>query len=105
MLAAYINYPNPHITIHSNAGCATIQQQHKQGQRLIRLNVKTLCEELERFAEKHYRFGAEQGTNDMWLYVEFLDSAFERAVVEYVRKLLTTHYSPFGRITVSEHCA
>ena len=32
MLKAYINYPNPHVTIHANAECSRIQQQHKQEQ-------------------------------------------------------------------------
>jgi hypothetical protein len=30
MLKAYINYPNPHVTIHANAECSRIQQQHKK---------------------------------------------------------------------------
>jgi hypothetical protein len=104
MLTAYLNYPNPHVTIHTDNGCATIQQQHKQNQRVIRLNQKTLSAELERFENKYYRFGADQETNDMWLYVDFLNPTFERAIVEYVRSLLGVHYSPFSRVTINEHC-
>lgn len=104
MLTAYLNYPNQHVTIHADADCTTIQQQHKQNQRIIRLDKKTISAELERFENKYYRFGADQETNDMYLYVDFLDPAFERAVVEYIRALLGAHYTPFDRAIVNEHC-
>lgn len=105
MISAYINYPNSHITIHANGGCSTIQQQHKQAQRNVVLNLSTLSSELERFSGKFYKFGADQSTNDMWLTVDFSDATFERAVIEYVRKLLTSHYVPFTRVNINEHCA
>jgi hypothetical protein len=105
MISAYINYPNPHVTIHANDGCGNVQQQHKQGQLNVLLNRKTLSSELERFESKFYKFGADQSTNDMWLTVDFSDSKFERAVVEYIRQLLASNYSPFARVTVNEHCA
>jgi len=104
MLKAYINYPNPHITIHGDAGCADIRKQHKEGQRLVRLDVASLSTELKRFKAKDYRFGSAAGTNDMWLEVDFADHAFERAIVEYVRKLLAEHYTPFGQVGVEQHC-
>lgn len=104
MLKAYINYPNPHITIHADAECPTIQQQHKQGQRVVELRVATLSAELERFAAKEHRFAPNPDANDMWLNVEFGDPAFEWAVIEYVRRLLRRHYTPFARIKVDEHC-
>lgn len=105
MIAAYINYPNPHITIHASSGCSAIQQQHKKGQRRVILNLNTLSSELERFSSKFHKFGADQSTNDMWVVADFSDPAFERAVVEYVRKLLASHYAPFVRVAVNEHCA
>ncbi len=104
MLTAYLNYPNPHVTIHTDTDCTTIQQQHKQNQRVIRLDKRTLSAELERFQNKYYRFGSDQETNDMWLYVDFLDSAFEHAVVEYIRTLLGAQYAPFNRVVINEHC-
>lgn len=104
MLKAYINYPNPHVTIHDDAGCAAIRQQHKEGQRLVRLDISSLSTELKRFKANDYRFGSTAETNDMWLEVDFADPAFERAVVEYVRKLLAEHYTPFGQVGVEQHC-
>lgn len=35
MLSAYINYPNSHVSIHSAADCASIQQQRKANQRKV----------------------------------------------------------------------
>ncbi len=105
MIHVYINYPNPHITIHGQPSCSAIQQQHKQDQRVVDLNRSTLSAELERFAQKHYRFGADAESNDMWLRVEFDGAQFEAHVVEYVRVLLARHYIPFGRIQVEEHCS
>lgn len=104
MLTAYINYPNPHITIHADAGCSAIGQQNKPGQRRVSVNRGSLSAELERFSSKHYRFGSDRETNDMWLVADLSDVEFERAVIEHVRKLLAVHYSPFGRISISEHC-
>lgn len=104
MIAVYINYPNPHITIHASSTCGNVQQQHKEGQRKVVLNTTTLSLELERFENKFYKFGADQSTNDMWLAVDFSDAGFERAVVEYIRRVLARSYSPFGRVSVSEHC-
>jgi hypothetical protein len=104
MLKVYINYPNPHITVHSDGECPRIQQQHKQRQRIVRLDVATLSAELKRFMAKNYRFGSAPDTNDMWLDVDLGDPVFERAVVEFVQKLLAQHYDPFGRIKVDQHC-
>lgn len=103
MLKVYINFPNPHIKAHSDAKCSRIQQHHKKTQRVVRLDVATLSAELKRFAAKDYRFGSNRDTNDMWLDVDFRDSVFELAVVEYVRKLLAGHYAPFGRVKVDQH--
>jgi hypothetical protein len=103
MVHAYINYPNPHIAIHRSSGCGCIQQQHKEGQRVVKLNQATFSSEIQKFIEKHYRFASEQGTNDMWLEVDFDDTDFEVQVIEYLRKILVRHYSPFGRIKAEKH--
>ena len=103
MLMVYINYPNSRITIHNDDGCPTIQKQHKEGQRVLKLDVATLSGQLERFATNAYRFAANHNENDMWLNVEFDDPVFELAVINYVRKLLGRHYGPFERIEINEH--
>jgi hypothetical protein len=103
-MKVYVNYPNPHITIHADRNCGSLHQQHKENQRVVSIDRSTLSSELIRFAEKGYRFGAQAENNDMWLDVSFQDDAFERAVVEYIRKLLAQYYSPFAKAKVDQHC-
>jgi hypothetical protein len=104
MIAAYINYPNPHVTVHAAAECARIQQHRKTQQRVLKLTASTLSSELERCESKHYPFGADQSTNDMWLHVDFGDPEFERAVVAHILRILASHYRRFARVVVDEHC-
>ncbi len=104
MLYAYINYPNPHITIHKSSSCGNIQQQHKKSQRVVHLNSNTLSSELLNFKEKHYKFGANPETNDMWLIVDFNPEEIEQGIVDDVLDLLKKHYSPFRKVTPKVHC-
>ena len=104
MLKVYINYPNPHVTVHSDAECSTIQKQHKQNQRFIRLNVTTISSELKLFETKGYQFGAHRKINDMWCEIDFSDKKYELAVIESIRKLLAEHYKPFKRAEIDKHC-
>jgi hypothetical protein len=105
MLHAYINYPNPHLSIHGSASCGNIQQQHKSNQRVVKLNRASFSAAVVAFAEKQHQFGSDASTNDMWLVVDFEDDTFEPQVVEYIRQLLARHYSPFARVTIDRHCS
>lgn len=104
MLRAYINYPNAQVTVHTDSSCASVRQQKKEGQRTVRLSVRSLSSELGKFSDKAYRFASEADFNDMWLEVDFNDQNFERAVVDYVRLLLAQHYKPFAGVKVTGHC-
>jgi len=104
MIQAYINYPNPHVRVHGSYSCSTIQQHQKEGQRIIELTPRSISEEFLRFESGHYKFGAEQSINDMWLRVEFKDRIFEVAVVRYVQSILARRYSPFRDVVVDTHC-
>ncbi len=104
MIRAYINYPNPHITIHADTSCGNVHQQHKQNQRVISIDQASLTSELKHFSDKDYRFGSQAEINDMWLIIDLEDDTFERAVVEHILKFLSKHYSPFERVAVDEHC-
>ena len=103
MIKAYINYPNPHITVHSDAECLRIQQQHKQNQRFIRIDVITMSEEVKRFETKHYQFGAHREINDMWCEIDLGDPKREQQIIEDIRRLLAVHYSPFKRVEIEKH--
>lgn len=104
MIKAYINYPNPHVTVHGDSACGSIQSQNKPDQRLCRINVKTISDELRKFQNNEYRFGATPSNNDMWLEIDFDDKAFEMAVIEHICSLLGKHYSPFARVKPEPHC-
>ena len=104
MLSAYINYPNAQVTVHRDSSCATVRQRNKQGQRTVRLNIRSLSSELGHFSDKTYRFASEADLNDMWLELDFRDAHFERALLDYVRLLLAQHYKPFATARVGEHC-
>jgi hypothetical protein len=101
MIKVYINYPVTHITIHSDPNC---RFKPKPNQRNIIINLSTLSSELEKFFNNEYRFIPKAITNGMWLQINFNDLEFERAVVEYIRKLLSMHHEPFKRVIVKEHC-
>ena len=104
MLQAYINYPEPHLTTHADSTCSQISKMAKPGQRKVRLDASTLSRELQKFAARVYRFGSNSQVNDMWLEIDFGDEEFERAVSEYVLRLVTTHYRRFRGAPIRRHC-
>jgi len=104
MTHAYINYPNPHITVHRQVACRDIGKMGKAGQRRIRIDNASVSHEFGQFTKQAYRFMADASANDMWLEIEFNDSAFELAVVEHVRLLIAARYSPFSVVSIEAHC-
>ncbi len=104
MLKAYINYPNPHVTAHFDPGCGNIQSQQKLDQRYIRVNIRTLSEELENFRDKQYPFASNPERNDMWLEIDLDDREFELAVLDYICRLLGMHYGPSKGVKPAIHC-
>ncbi len=104
MIKAYVNYPNPHITVHQAPSCGNIQKMRKDGQRYIRINLLTISGELSKFSNKEYIFAAHPGANDMWLEIDFEILDFEIAVLNYIGILIGRHYSPFTNITIEKHC-
>jgi hypothetical protein len=104
MLKVYVNYPNPHVSIHAGPTCGAIQMTRKPVQRLMPIDRGTLSDELTRFADKTYTFACSREHNDMWLEVEFGDASFETAVVHYIKNLLGQHYQPLNRAVIERHC-
>lgn len=104
MIHVYVNYPNPHATIHHDSNCQSIRQANKQGQRTVRLNLATISSELNMFADKEYTFAANPSQNDMWLEIDFQNTAFETAVVAYILNLIARYYSPFRGVQLQPHC-
>ena len=103
MLTAYLNYPNPKISVYPGVACSEIKKKEKKGLRQIHIDIDTISMELLRFQEKEYKFAAMADFNDMWLEIEFNDLVFESAVLEYVRVLLAKHYTPFASVEIKTH--
>ena len=104
MIKAYINYPNPRVTIHHNPNCPGARVQANQKQRHVLLNADTLSKELNRFGNNKHKFAAEAGLNDVWLVLDFQDAEFEKAVVAFVTRLVGKHYPALSRGELESHC-
>lgn len=104
MLKAYINYPNPHVTVHFDLNCGSIQAQQKYEQLYRYINIATISNELQNFQNKKYVFAANPEHNDMWLEIDFRDREFELAVLNYICNLIGTHYRPLAGIKPGIHC-
>jgi len=104
MVKAYINYPNPKISIHNNLSCSQIMKQNKANQRIIKIDVNSISNELKNFINRTYTFGSTPDDNDMWLEIDFEDILFEMNLLEYIRKIIAKHYMPFNGINIQVHC-
>jgi len=102
MTSAYINYPNPHITIHFDTSCPQIQKMRKVNQRRLVLSRDTFDDGLRELSTLRLR--AEAGFNDLWLTVDFGNQDFEEAVVRYAREVLGKRYSPLKKCRMVSHC-
>ena len=69
MIHVYINYPQPHLTIHRDAGCGLIQMHAGAQRRVVAITRETLAAELRRFVEREHRFATGSHLNDMWLRI------------------------------------
>lgn len=104
MIKAYINYPNPRVTIHGNTNCGSIQAQRKPDQRYIKLNNLTKSRELQNFYEKKYTFAANPEHNDMWLEIDFHDVNLEQKVLQDICHIVGNYYKPLRGIKPTTHC-
>ena len=104
MIKVYVNYPNKKISIHADPTCPAIQQQHKEGQRVVKIDSTSSSKELAKFKSLDYRFAAEPKFNDMWLIVELINLKEEIELVERIRVELGLHYSPFRQVNARTHC-
>lgn len=104
MLTVYVNYPNARVTLHADPSCEFIRATGKSGQRTVRIDPRSISDELLKFGSKHYAFASHSASNDMWLEIDFDDHEFERAVLQYVLRQLGRHYAPFSSALIQNHC-
>ena len=81
-MQVYINYPNPHFTVHKNASCQQIQMHRKSGQRIVKVSAATLKNVLTLFINNAYDFKAEAQWNDLWLDISLFTPEQEIGLVE-----------------------
>lgn len=100
----YLNYSNPHITIHKDSSCNQIHMHHKHGQRRLSINMVTLRFVLADFINEKYAFKAEKLFNDLWLDINLDTPEQETGVVHVIKAIIGQRYSPFSDAPVIEHC-
>jgi hypothetical protein len=103
-MKVYINYPNPHFTIHKNVSCRQIQSHQKFRQRLVNVNAATLKTVLNAFIKDAYDFKAEAQWNDLWLDISLSTPEQEIGFVHVIQAILGQRYKPLRRAPINLHC-
>ena len=102
-MKAYINYPNPHITLHWNDVCSHIQKHRKQRQRVVRITPETLETSLARFINREFTFAPNADENDMWLDIAIGSPRHDEALVYVIQSLLGKRYQPLASASIEAH--
>ena len=102
-MKAYINYPQPHFTIHWRDDCSEFRKQHKEGQRILAITSEDLGDVLERFIALAVDFGSSRDDNDMWLDITLDSPKQEEAVVHVIQALLAQRYGRLKSASVEHH--
>lgn len=103
-MQVYINYPNPHITIHQDVNCGQIQMHNIQNQRQFRVRMSNLRSTLKDFQNNKHLFKAEQFYNDMWLDISLDTIDQEIGLIHVLQAILGQKYSPLADAPVNRHC-
>jgi hypothetical protein len=103
-MQVYINYPNPHFTIHGDSSCQQIRMHKKSGQRVVIVNINTLKDVLGQFIHNAYDFKPEAQLNDLWLDISLASYEQELGFVHTVQALLGQRYKPLGDASINKHC-
>jgi hypothetical protein len=105
MLMAYLNYPNPRVSVHRDPTCSFIHRRMKSQQRIYQINPETISAELRdiQARDARYQFAANHELNDLWLEVDFQDAHFEEAVVRHMQTRLGLRYEAFHTAVLTLH--
>jgi glutamate synthase domain-containing protein 1 len=104
MIKAYLNYPNPHMMLHSDSACGEIGKMQKASQREVAINRASFTQALNQLADRGFQLGAQASINDVWLIIDFSDAEFEEAVARFVCRVLGQRYSPLRNAPIRKHC-
>lgn len=104
MIWVYVNYPNPHFTIHRDAGCGMIQMHQSEKQRHRIVHQQNLGAFLADFIERRIPFAAQSGLNDLWMQIELNTPEQELGLVQVVQALIGQRYRPLATAPIDLHC-
>jgi hypothetical protein len=104
MITVYINYPNPHFTIHGNPSCTFLNRPRKEHFRIITVNDSNLKEVLADFVSNKHDFASDRTKNDMWIELDLAHSEEEDGVLSTIRILLGQRYKPLKDAPIKRHC-
>lgn len=104
MTKVYLNYPNPHMTLHGDSTCVDIGKMRKTNQRAASITPASFTEVLGHFADKSFRLESKGPANDVWLSIDFGDPEFEEAVAKHVLRILAKRYRPLQGAAFKRHC-
>jgi hypothetical protein len=102
-MKAYINYPNPHITLHWNDACPHVQMHHKEGQRVVQITAASIEAALSGFIAREFSFAPKAEENDMWLDISLASARHDEAVVFVVQSILGNRYAPLAAASIESH--
>jgi hypothetical protein len=103
-MQVYINYPNPHFSVHKNVTCKQIHLHKKSGQRIVNISSATLKRVLKAFLKDAYDFRAAAQWNDLWLDITLSTPEQEIGIVHVIQAILGQRYKPLSKASVSIHC-
>jgi len=103
-MQVYINYPNPHFTIHKNPSCSDIHKNQKSGQRIVKVNPANLKAVLSQFINNAYKFQANPQGNDLWLEINLSTPEQEIGFVHVIQAILEQQYTRLSGAPIKFHC-
>lgn len=103
-MKAYLNYPNPRMTLHGDSACAEIGKMRKTSQRDVTINRASFTQALDQLAGAEFQLGAQASVNDVWFTIDFGDAEFEEAGARYACRVLGQRYSPLRNAPFKKHC-
>jgi hypothetical protein len=103
-MQVYINYPNPHFTIHKDSACQQIHMHQKSGQRIVKISPATLKNVLSQFINDAYDFKSKAQRNDLWLDVSLSTPEQEIGFIHIIQAILGQRYRPLSNASISIHC-
>ncbi len=101
---AYINRPNPHITIHCDSLCKQIYLHKKSEQRHVVVNPSNLLTVLDDFIHDKYELKSGKLNNDLWLDISLDTPEQELGLVHVIHGIISQRHAPFVSAPVNIHC-